>query len=233
MNSQRQLQHTITKIALRTRRVMYEAFIESLAPSAHMTILDIGVTPDRENEGSNFLEKWYPYPAQITATSIENASYLESDYPGLRFVQTSGKELPFADREFDIAFSSAVIEHVGDRANQRYFLQEMLRVSKRFFITTPDRWFPIELHTFLPIVHWLPQKHHQRLLTMLGMTAWGMTDNLNLMSERELRNLFPDGVSPSIGGPRTLGMRSNLVACGPSNRNSGAARPHASREPRR
>lgn len=222
-NSRHPLRRVTTQFALRARRRMYHSFMESLTPSAETTIVDIGVTPDQSTEDSNFLEKWYTYPGRITATSIEDASYLESIHPGLKFVQTSGDHLPFADRQFDIAFSSAVIEHVGDRAKQRRFIQELLRVSKRFFITTPDRRFPVELHTFLPLVHWLPQENHQRVLRALGMTSWAKTENLNLLDEHELRDLFPTEVVPTIGGPRLLGMRSNLLASGLSHGDDGAS----------
>jgi hypothetical protein len=195
---------------------MYDAFIAALRPSPTSTIVDIGVTPDQTTEDSNFLEKWYPHPERITATSIEDASYLESAHPGLTFIRTSADRLPFRDGEFDIAFCSAVMEHVGDRAHQRHFLDELLRVSKQYFITTPDRWFPVELHTFLPVIHWLPQRQHQRALRALRLTSWAKTENLNLLGERDLRALFPAGVDPTVGGPRLLGMRSNLLVFGDS-----------------
>ena len=54
------------------------------------------------------------------------------------------------------------------------------------------------------------------------MTSWARTENLNLLNEHELRALFPDGVVPTIGGPRLLGMRSNLQAFGPSHGQGGA-----------
>jgi ubiquinone/menaquinone biosynthesis C-methylase UbiE len=133
------------------------------------------------------------------------------------FVQTAGGDrLPFEDREFDIAFSSAVIEHVGDRSQQRHFISEMVRVSKRFFLTTPDRRFPKELHTFLPFVHWLPQQHHQSILRKVGKTTWASTENLNLLDEKSLRGFFPPGSSVDVDRVSLLGMRSNLVAHGSS-----------------
>jgi SAM-dependent methyltransferase len=232
-NSQHRLRRVTTKFALRARRRMYDAFVASLQPSADTTILDVGVTPDQVTEDSNFLEKWYPHAARITATSIEDASHLESKHPGLTFIQTSGEALPFADRQFDIAFSSAVIEHVGDRARQRRFVEEMLRVSKRFFITTPDRRFPIELHTFLPFVHWLPQPQHQRVLRAVGLHSWAKTENLNLLDEHDLRALFPAGVDPEIGGPRLLAMRSNLLAFGSSQKTDDASHADAGAGPAR
>ena len=64
----------------------------------------VGVTPDEKLVDSNAFEQFYPYKDRITATSFEDATSLEKAYPGLRFVQTSGKDLPFPDGAFDLAF---------------------------------------------------------------------------------------------------------------------------------
>jgi ubiquinone/menaquinone biosynthesis C-methylase UbiE len=134
----------------------------------------------------------------------------------LTFVLGNGKSLPFEDNQFDIAFSSAVIEHAGTREQQREFVAEILRVSKRFFITTPNRWFPLELHTVLPFLHWLPQRMHQWIIRRLGQSQWATTETLNLLDERSLRALFPADVMPLITTERTFGLRSHLVAYGRS-----------------
>ena len=208
------LRSMATKVALRAREKMYRRFVESVPFDDHTAVVDIGVTPDRDLADSNFFERLYPYPRQLTATSIEDASFLEEQYPGLTFVRTDGVELPFADGEFDVAFSSAVLEHVGDRAAQRRFVEEMCRVTDRFFLTTPNRWFPIELHTFLPFLHWLPQRWHQAALRRLGRPFWAETANLDLLSEKDLVDLFPADAVVRISRHRTFGWCSNLVAHG-------------------
>ena len=76
--------------------------------------------------------------------------------------------LPFADGSFDVVFSNAVIEHVGDIDRQRLFVAEALRVGRRVFLTTPNRWFPIEVHTRLPLVHWLPERAAGRAYDLTG-----------------------------------------------------------------
>lgn len=215
-NSQHRWRGVITKFNVAGRRKFYRTFMEAMTPTPGTTILDVGVTPDQTAADSNFFEKWYPHTSQITATSIEDASCLETAHPGLTFVRTSGDALPFADHQFDIAFSTAVIEHVGDRESQRRFLAEVLRVSKQFFITTPNRWYPVELHTYVPFLHWLPQDLHQRALRRLGKESWASTENLNLLDERELRAMFPAGVTPTVTGARLLGLRSNVIAYGSS-----------------
>ncbi len=210
------LRSPATKLALRARRKMFARFTAAVPTSIDTTVIDIGVTPDRDLADSNFFEALYPFPARITATSIEDASFLAGQYPGLSFVQTDGRRLPFEDRTFDVAFSSAVLEHVGDRDAQRRFVAEMCRVADRFFLTTPNRWFPIELHTFLPLLHWLPQRRHQAVLRRLGRPFWADTANLNLVSAGELRTLFPPGAEVSLIRHRTAGWCSNLVVHGRS-----------------
>ena len=62
--------------------------------------------------------------------------------------------MPFDDDTFDIATSNAVLEHVGSLENQLFFVHELCRVARRVFIVVPNRFFPIEHHTALPIVHY-------------------------------------------------------------------------------
>lgn len=82
---------------------------------------------------------------------------IRSKYPGKKFVEYSGGIFPFADSEFDWVFSNAVIEHVGSRADQLVFLNEMLRVGRNVFFTTPNKWFPIESRTNTLIRHWFDE----------------------------------------------------------------------------
>jgi SAM-dependent methyltransferase len=208
------MRRVATRVALRAREKMFAQFVRYVPFDGRSSVVDIGVTPDRELADSNFFERLYRYPANITATSIEDASFLEEQYPGLRFIQTPGDALPFGDREFSIAFSSAVVEHVGDRDAQRRFIAELTRVSSRFFVTTPNRWFPLEVHTFLPLMHWLPQRAHQHILRLLHVPFWASTDNLNLLSANDLVGLFPADVEVHLVRYRLCGWCSNLIAFG-------------------
>jgi SAM-dependent methyltransferase len=202
------------QISLRARRRMYRFFEDHFRPGPADTVLDVGVTPDDTMVDSNAFEQFYPFTSQLTATSVEDASALEKRFRGLRFVQTSGSTLPFDDRAFTLAYSSAVLEHVGDRAAQESFVREVTRVADAFFIVVPNRWFPLELHTMLPVLHWLPRAWHRWLLSRLGLSFWAQEKNLNLVGARELRSLFPAGVEVRIHRHRLLGMTSNIAAYG-------------------
>ena len=200
-----------SKISRRVRARIYEAFMSMVGPAPDAKIIDVGVTADESYVEANFFEAMYPYKAMITATGVEDASALEKKYPGLRFVRTDAGALPFDDDEFDVAFSHAVIEHVGSADRQREFVAELLRVAKVLFLTTPDRWFPMEFHTYLPFIHWLPKPRHRWLLKRLGLTFLAQESNLNLLTKRELGSLFPATVERQVTSFRLLGLSSNLV----------------------
>ena len=176
----------------------------------------MGVTPDCSLPESNYFEKLYPYPANIVMSSIEDASSLEQVFAGPKFVRSQpNKRFPFYDKQFDILFCSAVLEHVGDKEAQQFFVLECLRVAKKVYLTTPNKYFPIEFHTYLPLIHWLPKRIHQKILRILGMDFWAKTENLHLLSARTLYNLIPSSIEDKvlISGNRLMGVVSNLILC--------------------
>jgi hypothetical protein len=196
------------------RRRMFARFLETMTPGQADTIADIGVTSDREHIHSNYLEAWYAHKANITAVGMEDAAFLEESYPGLTFVRGSGLGLPFSDQSFDFVHSSAVIEHVGSFANQTRLLSELWRIAKRgIFVTTPNRWFPVELHTVLPFLHYLPAAQHRQILKKLGFEFFAEERNLNLMSRTSLTTAARDAgfKNFTVQSAKLLGLTSNLL----------------------
>jgi Methyltransferase domain len=184
------LRRLADRVSLRSRRRKFELFVETFRPGPETTILDVGVTdapfgarPD------NFLEAWYPWPERITAVGLTPLERFGQAFPSVTTVQADGRSLPFADGAFDLGFSNAVVEHVGDREAQRAFVHELCRVARRVFLTTPNRRFPLEVHTLLPFVHWLPRGLRERPLR-----ARGWTETLELLAPADVRALFPADV---------------------------------------
>ena len=118
--------------------------------------------------------------------------------PGLTAICGDALRLPFADKSFDVCYSNAVIEHVFNRENQRLFASEIMRVSRSWFVTTPNRWFPFEPHMRLPLVTWLPQKWQHAVGRRIGYhhlqrryKSGGDYTDVCLLSRSWLRRLFP------------------------------------------
>ena len=113
-----------------------------------------------------------------------------------------------------------MIEHVP-KALQPAFAEEIRRVGERYFVQTPNRWFPIEPHYQMPLVHFLPERALRALnqrFTM-GFRAKGEWYETTLLSASDLRRLFPEA---QIHREKRFGLtKSLMVVRGPG----GASRP--------
>jgi SAM-dependent methyltransferase len=197
------LRRVASRVSLRSRERKLGLFLDLLAPGPESTVVDVGVTNAPFGGGStdNFFEAMYPWPGRITGVGHTELDAFEAAFPQVRAVRADGRELPFADGEFDFGFSNAVVEHVaGGRDGQRRFVHELCRVSGRVFVTTPNRWFPLEVHTLRPFVHWLPPAGRARLIRY--------EDVLDPLGPKELASLFPYSV-------RVLNRGMTLIAYGP------------------
>lgn len=195
------LARVAARASLWNRRRKFELFMRTVRPGPGTRIVDVGVgdTGFRTEPGvaasHNFFEALYPWPEQITAVSDVPLPNFAREFPQVRCVTASGTDLPFGDDELDVAFSNAVVEHVGRREEQRRFVHELCRVAPVVFLSTPNRWFPVETHTLVPLAHWLPRPAADRTLAALRRKRWR---GVNLLTKRELLALFPPGVRPRV-----------------------------------
>ena len=195
------------RISLRSRERKLRLFLDLLQPGPETSVVDVGVTdaPFGDASTDNFFEALYPWPERITAVGHTELDRFQAAFPAVTAVRADGRELPFADGAFDLGFSNAVIEHVaGGRHGQRRFLAELCRVAKRVFVTTPNRLFPVDPHSLLPLVHWLPDGDLRRRI----LRARGFDDVLDPLGPGELAALFPYPVELVSRGM-------TLVAVGP------------------
>jgi hypothetical protein len=134
--------------------------------------------------------------------TLVNPELVATKRAGFVYVEGDGRALQFGDGSFDLAFSNSAIEHVGTFEDQRKFAHEMMRVGRRVYCQTPNRWFPVEFHYLGVLVHWLPRgwfTHRvHRYCTLRGLLgkpnaeqSLELRSSIRLLSRPELRQLFP------------------------------------------
>lgn len=193
---------------------IYEHFARAFPPRPDWRVLEVGTNGSLTEPRDYFLHSRYPYPQQITATGLEEPDVFRSVFPRYTYVQVRRKApLPFDDESFDLVFSNAVIEHAGSREQQHGFLDEILRVGKRAFITTPNRRHPIEFHTVTPLLHYLPPRIYRQIYAAAGFDFFSKEENLNLLDARQFLDLVrPEARDRAeLTFHRFLGMKSNLL----------------------
>lgn len=205
----------VNRLLYRIRSEIYLILLKELNPDSNDKFLDVGVSDD-EHSVSNFFEKEYPYKDNITALGLGDFYHLEKQFPGLKYVKGNGKELPFKNDSFDYVYSHAVIEHVGNSDNQKKFINELMRVARKgVLFTTPNRNHPIEAHTGIPLLHFLPGKFYRFLYAILGKKMYSYEENLNLLRSSDiigmLSSLKVESKFQKFKYTRWLGFKSNIV----------------------
>ena len=186
------------------RERRYRLFVDLCGVRPDERILDVGAGHGAALERFNAEN---PIVA-VDLVSPTRDGWLEQ--PNVEVAQADGTSLAYADREFPVAFSNSVIEHVPKEL-QRAFAAEICRVADRYFVQTPNKWFPIEPHYQLPLVQFLPDRLLKALNRRfsLGWREKGRWEPIALLSAHDLRRLFPDA---EIHRERVLGVTKSLMA---------------------
>ncbi|MDH3214012.1 MAG: class I SAM-dependent methyltransferase [Myxococcales bacterium] len=198
--------------ALRRQRVaLLESLLEPLPRP--LRILDVGGTQAFWNRagfaGARDLE-----------IVLLNRERVAVSGPPFSSVVGDGCRMPeFADGAFDVAFSNSVIEHAGDREEQRRMAGEIRRVGRRYFVQTPNRHFPVEPHFVFPLFQFLPLALRVLLLRRFSLgwvprmpdaaEARAFVRSIRLLTGRELAGLFPGA---TLHRERVCGLTKSFVA---------------------
>jgi ubiquinone/menaquinone biosynthesis C-methylase UbiE len=206
------------RLSRRSRRIKMELLGEHVPLRGDERVLDIGSQVDAQ--ARQLLER-IPDKRRIVATNIrpEHLHSIRTAYPGIATVQADARTLPFRDKEFDLVYSNAVIEHVGTFADQMRMADEVRRVGKRWFLTTPNRWYPFEFHARMPLLSWLPAPLMHKVARLWAYNhvqqryrSGGDYSDVRLLTARQLGRMFPDS---RILKPRVTFWPETLVVVGP------------------
>ena len=112
--------------------------------------------------------------------------------------------------------SAATLEHVGSWEEQLKFAHLIETIGDSYFVTTPNRWFPVEFHTFFTFMHGLPKKSHRSFLQhVFGNSFWAQAENLNLLGMKVVK-LFAKNKKDTVHGfAHLLGIPSNHLIIDP------------------
>jgi hypothetical protein len=109
-----------------------------------------------------------------------------------------------------------------------------VRCGRAFYVQTPNRWFPVDPHTFFLFLHWLPQRIYRKLIRfsprilLSGRGELAELENTYLLGRKEMERLFPGS---HIIEEKFLGMTKSLIAVAPlpsqSSRKSQAPQPRS------
>lgn len=196
----------------RRRWAIFQDIIESL--QGPIEILDVGGTTSFwENHHLNNKSKVKITILNLSPQSIpqNNISFIEGDARNMK---------DFKDKTFDIVFSNLVIEHVGTLENQKKMADEIMRVGKKYFVQTPNYFFPMEPHFLFPFFQFLPLSVRSWLVSIFKFgyekvhdydSAFTLVSRITLLKKKDLRMLFPKA---KIVNEKFMGLTKSFMVIG-------------------
>jgi SAM-dependent methyltransferase len=201
----------IKKFSTQAREKRADIFKNHFSIDENSKILDIG-----SESGSNInavlkgtrAQHKNIYIADINPEEVKEGS---KKYGFIPVIISESETLPFEDKFFDIVYCSSVIEHVTVQKDkvwklysgykfkreslrrQKDFAKEVKRLGKQYFVQTPYKHFPIESHTWLPFIAWLP-RWLQITTLHISNHFWvkKTTPDWYLLNKKEMREMFQD-----------------------------------------
>lgn len=165
------------------------------------------------------------YIADINEDVVAEGNKLFGYHPVLI---NESEPLPFPDDFFDIVYCSSVIEHVTvlkekvwtvssgiqfkneSLKRQEMFASEIKRLGKQYFVQTPYKYFPVESHSWLPFIGWLPRWLQVPLLHFTNLFWVKKTSpDWYLLNKTELSELFQEA---NIIDEKFFGITKSIMA---------------------
>lgn len=98
----------------------------------------------------------------------------------------SAEALPFRDNSFDAVSIISVIEHLQNKLAAIREAHRVLRPRGIMILQVPNRYFPIELHTGLPLLYYVPRRFRHWLLRKMGYEHVADVINIEIPSKNWL-----------------------------------------------
>lgn len=142
----------IKRILVARRRKRIADALSKVTIKSGMKVLDIGCGID----GRSF-EDFIPQNFQIIGIDLQDPQKINHTYPDFQYIQQDAQDLnQFVDKQFDLAVSVGLLEHVIEKEAFEKTVSEIRRVAKQYIVMVPAKYCSIEPHYGLPFFPLFP-----------------------------------------------------------------------------
>jgi len=167
----------IRRILSYRRRSRVDFMLSKVLVGETMKVIDIGCGVD----GRSF-EDYVPEDWELTGVDILPHDQVHHTHPRFSYVQQDAQDLGrFGDREFDLAVSVGMLEHITQEPVFKRIVSEIRRVAKQHIVVVPYRYCWVEPHYGVPFFPLFPYSMKVAIVKAL-----------NLSDQRELLKKIPE-----------------------------------------
>ena len=206
-------ENSIANVYRKRRFSLFERLLSKVSRPIH--IADIGGT-------ESFWKNMGIIDEPGISVTILNLTPVETTLPNVcSHVFDATNLFPMPENHFDIAFSNSVIEHVGDFEAQEKMAKGIRHIAKKYFLQTPNYYFPIEPHFLFPGFQFLPVESRVFLVKNFNLgwvkkepneeRARNIVDEVKLLTRADLEKLFPNS---NIVSEKCFGLDKSFLVYG-------------------
>lgn len=181
-------------------KLVQEIMQSVLREKGRCTVLDLGGTEKYWDIGADFIRgnegKLHITLLNTDPIDVKNTRLFSS-------IQGSATdETLLQGQQFDFVHSNSVIEHVGQYADMQLFAANVRRLAPRYYVQTPNYWFPYEPHFRFLGFQYLPERLRIEMLHRFALgffsrqrdwkdASW-LVRHHRLLSKNQMKTLFPE-----------------------------------------
>lgn len=146
-----------------------------------MRVLDIGCGRDGKS-----LENFLPPDYHITGIDLHDENETRMAHPNFTYLRQDARDMSrFKDKEFDLAISVGMMEHICNRSDLEKMASEIARVAQQYIIVVPWRYAWLEPHFMLPFFPLYPSCLQVWLTRALNLNSFrgGVLKNPDAIKE--------------------------------------------------
>ncbi len=195
-------------ISARARGRRWQVFLDAFPDVGELTVLDLG----------GDVRAWRLAEVRPRHLILLNIFPQEVEEDWITPLVGDACEPPADLPAADLVYSNSVIEHVGGHHRRAQFA-EVVHGTRRYWVQTPARGFPVEPHFMFPGLQYLPRGAQATLVTKWPVGNYAkVTDrsealshllDIELLSAEEMRFYFPDA---ELYKERFAGLTKSFVA---------------------
>lgn len=147
------------------RRARFRFLLSQVRTWDGMRVLDLGCGGEGRSTSALAPHSW-----NIVGVDRSPPRHVAYRHPRFTYVQADATDLSaFGDKEFDLAISVGLLEHVTEPAAFAAAASEIQRVARQYALIVPFRYAWIEPHYFVPLFPVLPRGVRNGLIRLLNL----------------------------------------------------------------
>lgn len=160
------LPRILQPLLVKRRKIRIRQALSKINIGDQLTVLDIGCGID----GRSF-EDFIPSEWQVTGVDQHQGSEVFHTHPNFRYVQGDAADLrEFEDKEFDLAISIGMLEHITEIETFKRVVDNIRRVATQYIVIVPWKFAIIEPHYGVPFFPILPYKLKLSLIKLFNLS---------------------------------------------------------------